>query len=150
MDANAYNYNPLVNVNDSASCLYSAGCITGDGVPYWLNDPCYSWVIDVDDYCCDNEWDNICQLTYDYCNSNWTGIQPLPRLGLKDIFIYPNPTKDIFYISKHVYVEVYDKIGRLVISDNSNVVNLSDYGNGIYNIIIIFEGEVNNFKIIKN
>ena len=60
------------------------------------------------------------------------------------------PTKDIFYISKHVYVEVYDKIGRLVISDNSNVVNLSDYGNGIYNIIIIFEGEVNNFKIIKN
>ena len=45
----------------------------GPGIPYWLNDECYAWVIDVDEYCCENEWDNICQLTYDYCDGTWVG-----------------------------------------------------------------------------
>ena len=79
MDQDAYNYNSQANVNDSNSCLYDAGCITGPGIPYWLNDPCYAWVIDVDEYCCDNEWDEICQLTYDYCEGTWTG-PVLPRV----------------------------------------------------------------------
>ena len=73
MDGTAYNYDVTANVNDSASCLYSAACVTGPGNPYWLNDPCYAWVIEVDEYCCENEWDNICQLTYDYCDGTWTG-----------------------------------------------------------------------------
>ena len=73
MDPSAYNYSVLANSSDSASCLYSANCISGDGIPYWLNNPCYAWVISVDDYCCDNEWDNICQLTYDYCANDWNG-----------------------------------------------------------------------------
>ena len=86
MDQYAYNYTGLANSNDSASCLYSADCITGPGEPYWLNDPCYAWVIDVDDYCCDNEWDEICQLTYNYCEGTWVG--PLPkRLNKKLIMI---------------------------------------------------------------
>jgi len=73
MDPGAYNYESTANVNDTLSCLYDAGCITGSGYPYWLNDPCYAWVIDVDEYCCENEWDTICQLTYDYCNGTWSG-----------------------------------------------------------------------------
>jgi hypothetical protein len=76
MDLNAYNYNPLANVvfgNDSLGCLYTANCITGPGNPYWLNDPCYAWVLEVDDYCCENEWDTICQSTYDYCDGSWSG-----------------------------------------------------------------------------
>tara|TARA_B110000444_G_C18294045_1_gene346487 strand:- start:166 stop:525 length:360 start_codon:yes stop_codon:yes gene_type:complete len=73
MDQTAYNFNPIANTPDSLSCNYDAGCITGPGSPYWLNDPCYAWVIDVDAYCCDNEWDNICQLTYDYCEGTWSG-----------------------------------------------------------------------------
>ena len=73
MDAEAYNYEPTANINDSLSCRYSAGCITGDSIPYWLNDPCYAWVIDIDEYCCDNEWDTICQATYDYCDGTWSG-----------------------------------------------------------------------------
>ena len=77
MDQSAYNYDYLANVNDSASCLYSAGCITGPGEPYWLNDPCYEWVILVDEYCCENEWDTICQATYNYCEGTWVG--PLPK-----------------------------------------------------------------------
>ena len=73
MDPNAYNYESIANVNDSISCLYDAGCITGSGNPYWLNDPCYAWVLSVDDYCCENEWDTICQATYDYCDGTWSG-----------------------------------------------------------------------------
>ena len=73
MDPNAYNYESIANVNDSISCLYDAGCFTGPGIPYWLNDPCYAWVISVDDYCCENEWDTICQATYDYCDGTWVG-----------------------------------------------------------------------------
>jgi len=73
MDPGAYNYESIANVNDSISCLYNANCITGPGNPYWLNDPCYAWVLSVDDYCCENEWDTICQATYDYCDGTWSG-----------------------------------------------------------------------------
>tara|TARA_B110000211_G_scaffold222259_1_gene270763 strand:- start:606 stop:1040 length:435 start_codon:yes stop_codon:yes gene_type:complete len=76
MDPAAFNYSGLVNYSDSASCLYSANCISGDGMPYWLNDPCYAWVIEVDDYCCDNEWDEVCQLTYNYCDGTYVGNIP--------------------------------------------------------------------------
>ena len=43
MDQAAFNYNGSAYVNDSSSCLYDAGCITGPGNPYWFNDPCYAW-----------------------------------------------------------------------------------------------------------
>jgi len=76
MDQAAYNYNGNANVDDPVSCLYSAGCVTGDSIPYWLNDPCYAWVIDIDEYCCENEWDTVCQATYNYCEGTWSG--PLP------------------------------------------------------------------------
>ena len=73
MDVSAYNYNIDANVSDSLACLYAANCITGPGIPYWLNDPCYAWVLEVDEYCCENEWDTICQATYDYCDGTWSG-----------------------------------------------------------------------------
>tara|TARA_Y100001963_G_scaffold130881_1_gene187606 strand:+ start:262 stop:2418 length:2157 start_codon:yes stop_codon:yes gene_type:complete len=73
MDPNAWNYDIMANLNDSSSCLYNAGCITGPGIPYWLNDPCYAWVLEVDEYCCENAWDTICQATYDYCDGTWSG-----------------------------------------------------------------------------
>ena len=76
IDPNAYNYDSEANVSDN-SCNYDAGCITGPGSPYWLNNPCYAWVIDVDEYCCENEWDEICQLTYNHCEGSWVG--PLPK-----------------------------------------------------------------------
>ena len=149
MDANAYNYNPTANVNDSASCLYSAGCITGAGSPYWLNDPCYAWVISVDDYCCENQWDTICQLTYNHCEDGWPGGMELMKRG-GDIKLYPNPTKDIIYINKIVELSVYNSVGKLIIKDKSNVIDLSIYSSGIYNIITIFEGNNNSHRIIKN
>ena len=107
MDPDAYNYESLANTNDSLSCLYSANCITGPGYPYWLNDPCYAWVIDVDDYCCENEWDSICQLTYNYCDSTYIGPLPQRINNNKELImitdILGRPTKEIknqllFYI----------------------------------------------------
>ena len=104
MDQDAHTYNELANVNIQDSCFYDAECITGPGEPYWLNDPCYAWVIDVDEYCCENEWDNICQLTYDYCEGTWTG--PLPKrtkqlIMIVDILGRPvveNKNQLLFYI----------------------------------------------------
>jgi|TARA_R110001599_G_scaffold5394_2_gene27413 hypothetical protein len=87
MDANAFNYNPFANVvlgHDSLGCLYAADwCINGSGNPFFLNDECYAWVIEVDNYCCENEWDEICQLTYNHCGDNWSG--PLPKRTDKNL-----------------------------------------------------------------
>ena len=107
MDQSAWNYDILANVHDSSSCLYDAGCITGPGVPYWLNDPCYEWVILVDDYCCENEWDTICQATYNYCEGTWIG--PLPKRFNKELImvtdILGRPAKPN---SRQVLLFIYD------------------------------------------
>jgi hypothetical protein len=101
------------NVNDTLSCLYDAGCITGSGNPYWLNDECYAWVIEVDEYCCENEWDTICQATYDYCSGTWSGPL-LSRVSEKQLIMITDllgrPTKItnnqlLFYIYNDGSVE---------------------------------------------
>jgi len=112
MDVNAWNYDSLANTNfghDSLGCLYAAGwCINGSGNPFFLNDECYAWVISVDDYCCENEWDTICQATYDYCEGTWIG-PPLTRtipeksklIMITDLLGRPakeNKNKVLFYI----------------------------------------------------
>ena len=114
MDPNAYNYESIANVNDSVSCLYDANCFTGPGIPYWLNDPCYAWVISVDDYCCENEWDTICQATYDYCDGTWVGPLLTRTQAKKELIMITDllgrPTKEIknqllFYIYSDGSVE---------------------------------------------
>jgi len=114
MDPSAYNYESTANVNDSVSCLYNANCITGAGNPYWLNDPCYAWVLSVDDYCCENEWDTICQATYDYCDGTWSGpllsrVQVEKKLiMITDLLGRPakqNENKLLFYIYSDGTVE---------------------------------------------
>ena len=145
MDQNAWNYNPLANVNDSTSCLYSAGCIDGPGNPYWLNDPCYAWVIDVDEYCCNTIWDNSCQSLYNYCEQGWpTAIE---EAGSGTILIYPNPTSGIFNIDTrlNIEVEVHNMTGKLIIKAKEKRINLTNYPKGLYNITIIY----NNLRFIN-
>tara|TARA_Y100000593_G_scaffold2895_1_gene5797 strand:- start:1261 stop:3441 length:2181 start_codon:yes stop_codon:yes gene_type:complete len=107
MDSDAHTYNSNANLNNSDSCFYDAGCITGTGLPYWLNDPCYAWVIEVDEYCCENEWDTICQATYNYCEGTWTG--PLPKRFDKQLLmitdILGRPTKPV---NNQVLFFIYD------------------------------------------
>ena len=149
-DVAAYNYNPAANVSDTLSCLYDAGCYGGPGIPYWLNDGCYAWVIDVDDYCCTTDWDASCQSMYDYCKLGWpTSIEDMSALG---IVVYPNPTKDIITIETRLEIEVelYDIMGKKVISE-SNVkrLDLSHLPNGLYNMVILYNDIRFSKKVIK-
>ena len=150
MDQAAYNYDPTANTSDSLSCNYDAGCITGPGSPYWLNDPCYAWVIDVDEYCCDNEWDNVCQLTYDYCAGNWTGPQPPARWVEQQILIYPNPTKGVVNFNILLDIKVYSSIGELIIEEkNVNTIDISSFSKGIYHFAIKYQNKIVNYNIVK-
>ena len=149
MDQSAYNYNITANVHDSLSCLFAASCATGPGNPYWLNDACYAWVISVDDYCCENEWDTICQLTYNYCEGSYTSDIPA-RKSLDDIIVYPNPTNNVININKFVDVRVYNVIGDMIISkQNTNVLDVTELSPGMYTLQIMYNNKTINKRIIK-
>ena len=148
MDQSAYNYDVTANVSDSANCLFDAGCVTGPGSPYWLNDPCYAWVIDVDEYCCENEWDTICQSTYNYCYNNWSG--PILSRQISDLDIYPNPTKGKIYFSKFVNVALYNISGqKLKRKKKVQELDLSNMEEGLYLIELEYNKNVFINKIIK-
>ena len=148
-DPNAYNYDPLVNLPDNTTCLYDAGCYGGPGEPYWLNDPCYAWVIDIDSYCCTEIWDETCQSMYNYCENGWP--VNLDELSGSDIVIYPNPTANTFTIETRldVDVELYNMVGELIEINNIKKIDLSDYPDGIYNLIIKYDKIIITKKIIK-
>tara|TARA_R110002012_G_scaffold5350_5_gene24427 strand:+ start:32 stop:1651 length:1620 start_codon:yes stop_codon:yes gene_type:complete len=149
-DVSAYNYNPNANVSDPSACLYSAGCVTGDSIPYWLNDQCYAWVIQVDPYCCDTEWDNVCQLTYDYCYSGWTGNLPPARLEGEQIVVYPNPTHDKIYVNEKVDLTVFNSLGDVIASDKDiNVLDVSEINSGMYILRIKYNDKIYIKNIIK-
>ena len=148
MDPLAYNYDVGANVS-GGHCHYDAGCITGPGNPYWLNDPCYAWVIDVDAYCCEIEWDTICQSTYDYCEGTWVG-PPLTRDVNDNLIIYPNPTNGKININKKVDIRLFNILGDMIIrKDNINVLDVSYLIPGMYNIQIMYNNKLINRKIIK-
>jgi len=107
MDQTAYNYNANANTNDSLSCRYSAGCVTGDSIPYWLNDPCYAWVIEVDEYCCENEWDTVCQATYNYCEGTWVGPAPQRYKNKKLVAITDMLGRPVSDLNRKILIYIY-------------------------------------------
>ena len=149
-DVSAWNYNPAANVSDSTACLYDAGCYGGPGIPYWLNDGCYAWVIDVDNFCCDNDWDVNCQSMYDYCQDGWpVGIDNISAIG---IHVYPNPTKDVLTIDTRLEIdlELYDMTGKLIINEsNPTRLDLSKLPNGIYNMSILYKDVRYSKRVVK-
>jgi len=145
MDPLAYNYNELAN-EPADNCLYDAGCVTGPGEPYWLNDMCYAWVIQADPFCCDEAWDATCQDTYNYCSS--TGIESI--LAGEDLVVYPNPVGNVLNINQKVDIDVIDSNGRIVISKtNTNAIDASLWPPGMYMVRIVWNGRVVVKKIIK-
>ena len=150
-DPNAFNYNPNANVSDTTACLYDAGCITGPGNPYWLNDPCYAWVIDVDEYCCTNSWDPDCQALYDYCATN-SGTVDIDELAFDNIVVYPNPTNGKLNIKTvlDVTYTLYDFTGKEIIKDSkAEVIDITTLPNGVYFLSIRYEDKVFNKRIVK-
>tara|TARA_Y100000593_G_scaffold28692_1_gene57296 strand:- start:1087 stop:3309 length:2223 start_codon:yes stop_codon:yes gene_type:complete len=111
MDPNAWNYNPLANINhghDSLGCLYAANCTaTEPGEPFFLNDECYAWVIEVDEYCCENEWDEICQLTYDHCYGGWPA-PPARTVNKKIIKITDLLGREVKEIKNRILLYIYE------------------------------------------
>ena len=150
-DPKAYNYNPDANVPDSSSCLYDAGCIDGPGNPYWLNDPCYAWVIDVDEYCCTNSWDPDCQTLYNYCaDANET--LNVEELGFNAIIVYPNPTKGTLIIKTALDITytLYDFTGKMLFENSKErVLDMSPLPNGVYFLSIKHHGQRFNKRIVK-
>tara|TARA_R100000951_G_scaffold54910_1_gene46131 strand:+ start:6643 stop:9123 length:2481 start_codon:yes stop_codon:yes gene_type:complete len=156
MDPLGYNYDAVYNTDDG-SCLYDAGCIDGPGAPYWLNDTCYAWVIMVDPYCCNNQWDDKCQQIYWSCS--WDS--PLDTRDLlrgHNIVMYPNPMGDVLNVltNSPVSIKVYDVSGKLVIRIKEsqtikglNQLNVGLLPAGIYNFNITYKGNISTTKVLK-
>jgi hypothetical protein len=146
-DPTAINYDPLVNTPDS-TCEYSAGCAVGD--VYTLPNDCFAWVIEVDEYCCDQEWDQGCVNLYQYCIDGWTGPTDLIEFR-NDLVTYPNPTSDYIYVSKKVDLTVINMLGDILIQEkNINVLDVTRLTPGIYTIVIKHNNLITNKRIIKN
>ena len=145
-DPTALNYNINANVADS-SCYYSAGCAVGD--IYTIPNECFSWVIDIDEYCCDVEWDDSCVELYQYCQDGWSGPLDVSEYR-NEIVTYPNPTSDYIYVNKKVDLKVYNLLGDIVIDKvNVDVLDVSILTPGIYSLTIEYNKIKINKKIIK-
>jgi hypothetical protein len=150
-DPNAHNYNPNANVSDTTACLYDAGCIDGPGNPYWLNDPCYAWVIDVDEYCCTNSWDPDCQSLYNYC-ATASGTVDIDEFVFDNIVVYPNPTTGNLNIktSLSITYSLYNSIGKeLVKNSTEEIIDITELPNGIYFLSIRYGDKTFNKRIVK-
>lgn len=149
MDLDAWNYDAVANVPVLEDCLYDAGCVTGPGNPYWLNDSCYAWVIEVDPYCCESVWDGGCVGLYDYCSAEWpTSIEELDN----QIIIHPNPTLGFLRIDTSLpyTFSVYHPLGFVVVNrSTARQVDLSKWPSGAYHMILESNGNIYRKTIIK-
>ena len=156
MDNEAYNYDAFANT-ENYNCLYDAGCIDGPGIPYWLNDTCYAWVIMVDPYCCDNSWDEKCQQLYWRCNGD-SELDVRDLMRSNSVALYPVPVDDYLNIltKSKVAIEVYDMTGRLIIKVKPNQthkgvnrLDMSLLESGVYSFTIRYQGITSTKKVIK-
>ena len=156
MDSEAFNYDVFANTEDGG-CLYDAGCVGEPGDPYWLNDSCYAWVITVDPYCCNNEWDQKCQELYWKCyEDNDMDVRDLMRSN--SVAIWPVPVKEILNIltKEPVDIKVHDLTGKLVIHvkrnythEGLNQLNVSNLPSGVYNFSIMCNNNTVTRQVIK-
>jgi hypothetical protein len=145
-DPTAVNYNAEANVADS-SCYYSAGCASGD--VYYIPDACFEWVIDIDPYCCDDQWDYACDDLYAYCQDGWSGPTSLDELIAK-AQVYPNPVKSFVRINKIANVKLYDITGKVTLEAKQvNIIDVSALTPGVYSLHIEINSRILKHKIIK-
>jgi len=149
-DPIAVNYNELANTPNNDLCLYDAGCIGEAGDPYYLNDSCYAWIIDIDPYCCEVAWDGACVELYGYCESGWpSGVYDVD--GIYNV--YPNPVLDILNIqtSLDVITEVYNALGQIVVlGTREKRIDLTNLPKGFYQVVIKYNDRTSIKKIIKS
>ena len=156
MDPLAYNYDMFANT-ESGGCLYDAGCVGEPGDPYWLNDTCYAWVITVDPYCCNNNWDEKCQQLYWTCSDD-SDLDVRDLMRSNNVVIYPVPAKDILNIltDSKIEIKVHDVSGKLVIHVKEkytiaglNQLNVSNLQSGVYNFTITCDNNTVTRQVVK-
>jgi len=148
MDLNAYNFEVSANIANNGTCLYDAGCITGPGQPYWANDSCYSWVIEVDPFCCDTEWDGACQELHNYCELGWpTDVTEIEHT----IRVYPNPVQDYLTIAcaNLQSVEVHNSVGQRVYQGTASTLDTKAWSSGVYYLTVRAYLRSYHIKIVK-
>ena len=146
MDPDAANYDSSANIPANENCLYDAGCITGPGEPYWANDYCYSWVIEVDPYCCEVGWDAVCINQYEYCAGQVSSITS--DVGQMTYF-FPNPTQNIINVEAPTgtVITIYDASGKKVVETQDARINLPSPG--VYVIMANYQGRITKEKIVR-
>ena len=146
MDLDAYNFNFDANVADNDNCLYDAGCITGPGEPYWLNDQCYAWVIEVDPYCCEVGWDAVCIEQYEYCGGQLSSID----IAVGSLMhFFPNPTSNVINVQAPVgtIVTIVDAAGKKVVETDAKRIELPSPG--MYIIMANYKGRIKTETIVR-
>ena len=107
---------------------------------------CFAWVIQVDPYCCEDEWDEVCQETFDYCSS--TGVENM--VAENDLIVYPNPVGDVLTINKNVDIDVFNSAGGMITSvKNTNVLDASLWASGMYAVRIVWNDRIIIKKVLK-
>ena len=88
----------------------------------------------------------------------------LDNLNFNDIVIFPNPNTGIFNISFGIkqidecLLNIYNSLGKVIYSNNVKIignnflysVNINDFADGVYNLEILSNKNVNYYKIILN
>lgn len=153
MDLDAYNFNILANVADNDNCLYEAvGCVTGLGEPYgdgfWLNDSCFAWVIEVDPYCCNTDWDASCQELHTYCEAGWpTDVNEVTHT----IRVYPNPATDRLNVlcANLERVVAYNMQGQEIYQGSQSSIDTEGWPKGVYTLQVFAYLRFYTIKIVK-
>ncbi len=73
----------------------------------------------------------------------------------EDIKIYPNPSKNIFYIdpvyeSDRVKIEIFNSLGQKIREIQDTEIDLTNEEDGVYSLRFYTENTINTIKIIKN
>ena len=116
-----------------------------------MNDPCYAWVIDVDEYCCTNSWDDDCQALYDYCAVG-SGTVDIDELAFDNIVVFPNPTTGMLNIKTNLNIThtLYDFTGKVITENSSeDFIDITNLPNGVYFLSIKYGEKVFNKRIVK-
>ena len=71
---------------------------------------------------------------------------------LNDMSLYPNPTKDLVFISgglTNVDFKIYDSFGRLIQIGRGNTINLKNFKNGVYMVSLEIKEQFKTFLLYK-
>ncbi len=154
-DPQAANYDELANTDNGSCETVYQGCVDQTVENYNLLDPvnsqCFAWVLDVSPDCCDNEWNTGCQSLYEYCfeNGETTNVNEILD---QQIIVYPNPTLDIINFSSQINftTSLFNSMGQKIIDlNNPQLLDMSGYESGVYQLIIDVNGNQFSKKIIK-